>query len=255
MPSSIHWYGMPGIQIQGSSVSLENPTLVEGFPGVGLVGKIATDHLISELGMTYYASLDCPGLPRIGVYRGGEGRARPPVRVYVSEAHDLFALQSDAPIGANAVDSVADCVTGWLANEGIRPIYLSGLPTERDGKPSLYGIATGEGTDTLTEHGIEAPPEDGVVSGPTGALLNRAAHRGDESLGLIVGSSRQFPDPEAASVLLEDGIAPITGVSIDVSDLADRAEEIRNQREQFARQMQELGQDESSQAQPLRMYQ
>jgi uncharacterized protein len=246
---------MPGIQIQGPSVSLENPTLVEGFPGVGLVGKIATDHLITELEMTYYASLDCPGLPRIGVYRGGEGRARPPVRVYVSEAHDLFALQSDAPISTNAVDSVADCVSSWIATEEIRPIYLSGLPTERDGKPSLYGIATGAGTETLAEYDIEAPPEDGVVSGPTGALLNRAAQRGSNSLGLIVGSSRQFPDPEAASVLLEDGIAPIAGVSIDVDELVGRAEEIRDQREQFARQMQELGRDESSQAQPLRMYQ
>jgi uncharacterized protein len=246
---------MPGINLQGSEVSLEEPTLVEGFPGVGLVGKIATDHLVRELEMEYYASLDCEGLPRIGVYRGGEGRARPPVRIYVSEEHDLFALQSDAPIGSNAVGSVTDCVSKWIAEQEVRPIYLSGLPTERDGKPSLYGIATGDETETLAEHDIEVPPEDGVVSGPTGALLNRAAQRNADSLALIVGSSRQFPDPEAASILLEEGIAPVADLSVDVSDLVDHAEEIREKREQFARQMQELGQDESSQAQPLRMYQ
>ncbi|MDG5761689.1 PAC2 family protein, partial [Natronococcus sp. A-GB1] len=74
-------------------------------------------------------------------------------------------------------------------------------------------------------------------------------------LGLIVDSSPQFPDPEAASVLLEEGIAPIADVSIDVEELVDRAEEIREKREQFARQMQQLSQEESSQAQPLRMYQ
>lgn len=248
---------MTGIQLQGPEVTLENPTLIEGFPGVGLVGKIATDHLVRELEMEYYASLDCEGLPRIGVYRGGDGQARPPVRMYVSEEHDLFALQSDAPIASGAVESVANCVTGWIAEQGVRPIYLSGLPTERDGegRPSLYGIATGDETETLEEHDIDVPPEDGVVSGPTGALLNRAAQHGHDSVGLIVGSSRQFPDPEAASVLLEEGIAPIADVSIDVSDLVDRAEEIREKREQFARQMQEMSQDESSQAQPLRMYQ
>jgi Uncharacterized protein (ATP-grasp superfamily) len=30
-------------------VSLDRPTLVEGFPGVGLVGKIVVDHLIEYL--------------------------------------------------------------------------------------------------------------------------------------------------------------------------------------------------------------
>lgn len=246
---------MAGIQRQGSEVSLENPTLVEGFPGVGLVGKIATDHLIKELEMEYYASLDCEGLPRVVTYRGGEGRARPPVRIYASEDHELLALQSDAPIRADAVDPVTNCVSGWIDQQEARPIYLSGLPAEREEQPSLYGIATGSKDDVLANHDIDAPPEDGVVSGPTGALLNRAAQNGDDSLGLIVDSSPQFPDPEAASVLLEDGVAPIADVSIDVGELVNRAEEIREQREQFARQMQELSQDESTQAQPLRMYQ
>lgn len=246
---------MAGIQRQGSAVSLENPTLVEGFPGVGLVGKIATDHLVRELDMEYYASLDCEGLPRVVTYQGGEGRARPPVRIYASEDHDLLALQSDAPIRADAVDPVTNCVSSWIADREARPIYLSGLPAEREERPSLYGIATGDELETLENHDIDAPPEDGVVSGPTGALLNRAAQDGDDSLGLIVDSSPQFPDPEAASVLLEDGVAPIADVSIDVEELVDRAEEIREKREQFARQMQQMSQEESSQAQPLRMYQ
>ncbi|NKE37964.1 proteasome assembly chaperone family protein [Natronococcus sp. JC468] len=246
---------MAGIQRQGPEVSLENPTLVEGFPGVGLVGKIATDHLVTELDMEYYASLDCEGLPRVVTYRGGEGRARPPVRIYASEDHDLLALQSDAPIASDAVDSVTNCVSKWIAEREARPIYLSGLPAEREERPSLYGIATGDAAGTLADHDIEAPPDDGVVSGPTGALLNRAAQDGDDGLGLIVESSPQFPDPEAASVLLEDGVAPIADVSINVGELVDRAEEIREKREQFARQMQEMSQEESSQAQPLRMYQ
>lgn len=246
---------MAGIQPQGPEVSLENPVLVEGFPGVGLVGKIATDHLVSELEMQYHASVDCDGLPQVGVYRGGDGTARPPVRLYVSEEHDLVALQSDVPIKSEVIETVATCLTGWIVEHDVMPIYLSGLPAERDDHPSLYGIATGAGSETLEEHDIGVPDEDGVVSGPTGALLNRAAQQGYDSLGLIVDSSPQFPDPKAASVLLEEGIAPIAGFSINVEDLVDRAAEIREKREQFAQQMQEVSEEESSQAQPLRMYQ
>lgn len=246
---------MAQIRLQGPSVDLEEPIFVEGFPGLGLVGKIATDHLVRELDMRYFASVDCDGLPGIGVYRGGDRTARPPVRLYASEEHDLLALQSDAPIKSEVVDEVAECLTGWIVTQEATPIYLSGLPAEREGTPSMYGIGTGDAGETLETHDIDIPPEDGVVTGPTGALINRAAQRDYDSVGLVVESSPQFPDPEAASVLLEEGIAPIADLEVDVQDLTDRAEEIREKREQFAQQMQQIGQDESSQAQPLRMYQ
>ncbi|ELY57751.1 hypothetical protein C493_07674 [Natronolimnohabitans innermongolicus JCM 12255] len=242
--------------MQGPEADLENPTLVEGFPGLGLVGKIATDHLVRELEMRYYASVDCDGLPEIGVYRGDDRTARPPVRVYVSEAHDLLAIQSDVPIRSQAVETVASCVTGWVVEQDATPIYLSGLPAERDDdEPAIYGIATGEAGVALEENDVDSPPEDGVVTGPTGALINRAAHHGHDSIGLVVEASPQFPDPEAASVLLEAGIGPVSGLEINVQDLVDHAAEIREKREQFAQQMQRIGQEESSQAQPLRMYQ
>ena len=247
---------MAQINLQGPEANLEDPILVEGFPGVGLVGKIATDHLVDELEMRYYASVDCEGLPRIGVYRGGDRTARPPVRLYVSEEHDLLALQSDAPIGSQAIGELADCLTNWIVDRSATPLYLSGLPAEReDDRPNVYGVATGDAVDALERHDIDEPPEDGVVTGPTGALINRSAQLGYDSLGFVVGCSANFPDPEAASVLLEDAIGPVADLEIDVQELLERAEEIREHREQFAKQMQSVTQDESSQAQPLRMYQ
>ncbi|ELZ17331.1 hypothetical protein C477_13910 [Haloterrigena salina JCM 13891] len=248
---------MAQIRQQGPEMDLEEPVLVEGFPGLGLVGKIATDHLIEELDMRYYASVDCGGLPRVGVYRGGDRTARPPVRIHASEEHDLLALRSDAPIKSDAVGSVAECLTEWIVGQDALPLYLSGLPAEREGEdePDIYGIGTGNAAERLEERGIAMPPEDGVVTGPTGALINRAAQRGYDSVGLVVESSPQFPDPEAASVLLEDGVCPIADVEVEVQELLDRAAEIREKREQFAQQMQQIGQEESSQAQPLRMYQ
>lgn len=246
---------MARICLQGPEVDLEEPMLVEGFPGVGLVGKIATDHLVRELDMRYYASVDCDGLPRVGVYRGGDRTVRPPVRIYVSEDAGLFALQSDAPIPSDAVDSIAGCLTEWIVSQDATPFYLSGFPADREESPDVYGVATGAAGAVLEDHDVAGPPEDGVVTGPTGALLNRAAHHDHDGIGLVVESNPKFPDPEAASVLLEEGIAPIAGLEIDVQYLIDRAGEIRDKREQLAQQMQQMSQDESSQAQPLRMFQ
>jgi uncharacterized protein len=115
-------------------------------------------------------------------------------------------------------------------------------------------VGTGAGVDRLAAVGIDGPAETGLVSGPTGALLAHAVEHGRDAVGLIVESDPQFPDPEAARVLLTDGIEPLTGVEVDTQGLVDQADEIRQAKENLAKRMQEV-EEESSQARPLRMYQ
>jgi uncharacterized protein len=248
---------MARVTVVADDVELDEPTLVEGLPGIGLVGKLATDHLVETFDMTYYASITCEGLPRISVYEEDDRDLRPPVRLYADADHDLVALQSDVPVSASAASDFASCVTDWLVNHDATPIYMSGLPDgkEADEIPSLYGVATGDAGSRLDEQGVDQPSERGAVSGPTGALLHEAGARNLDAMGLVVQSDPQFPDPEAAHVLLKHGVSPLTGVAVDTDDLVERAEEISEQKEQLAQQMQEAETDESSQAQPLRMFQ
>ncbi len=237
-------------------MALDSPTLVEGLPGVGLVGKIAADHLVESFDMTHYADLRCSGLPRVAVYRGEQGRVQAPVRLYADEDRDLVVLQSDVPVSPNIAEEFASCVTSWLVDSGVTPVYLSGLPAEKDeDPPELFGISTDDGEALLDEHGIVPPRETGLVGGPTGALLHEAEAQGLAGVGLIVEADKQFPDPEAARMLLEHGIGPITETEVETERLVDQAEEIRKARERLARRMQEADLDESTQAQTLRGFQ
>ncbi|MCL7419075.1 MAG: proteasome assembly chaperone family protein [Halalkalicoccus sp.] len=246
---------MARITIREESVSLDRPFLVEGLPGVGLVGKIATDHLIEEFSMTHYASVYCEGLPRIGVYHEEDDELKPPVRLYADPERNLLALQSEVPVSGSGAPEFAACISGWFAEHEVTPIYLSGRPAEKEGSPEVYGVATGDGAVHLDRAGIVPPRETGFISGPTGALLNQATESDIDSIGLIAQSNPQFPDPEAARALIQGGIAPITGIEVDVDRLLEQAERIRDQREQLAQQMQQAGDDESTQAKPLGMYQ
>ena len=247
---------MAGITVRDDDIELDSPTLVEGMPGVGLVGKIATDYLIDDFDMRYYASVSCEGLPRISVYHPDDRASHPPVRLYADPDRDLLALQSEVPVSAESATSFATCVTGFLERNDVTPIYLSGRPAEKDGTPpNLYGVSTGGAGARLDELGISVPDEHGAIAGPTGALLAEADDVGLDSYGLVVGCSPQFPDPEAASVLLTEGIGPLGGFEIDVSTLVDRAEEIQDTRQQLAQQLQEAGDDESTKAGPIRMFQ
>ena len=246
---------MARISVLDDKVSLSEPTLVEGFPGVGLVGKIATDHMIEAHEMVHYANVHCEGLPRVAVYREDDPAVTAPVRLYADPERDLVALRSDVPVHPNAATEVANCLDGWFDETGTFPVFLSGLGREKgEEPPALYGIATGDGGDALSRASVDDPPESGLVSGPTGAMIAAALERGRDAVGLIVESDPQFPDPEAARVLVRDGIDPIAGTETPTDGLVDQATEIRDAKQQLAEQMRQAT-EESSQAEPLKMFQ
>jgi uncharacterized protein len=235
-------------------VTLSEPTLVEGLPGLGLVGKIAADHLVETFDMAYVAGIHCDGIPNVAVYHEGSSEVLPPVRIYADEGRDLLVLQSDVPVSPSNAEEFATCVTGWLQSNDVFPVYVSGLAEEKDTPPSVHGIATGGAGDRLEAAGLSPPPAGGVVSGPTGALVHAAAEAAFDSVGLIVQSESQFPDPEAARSVIERGIEPLAGVDADTEALLEHAEKIRNVREQMAKQVQQAD-DASTEAQPIRGFQ
>ncbi|GAA0263641.1 proteasome assembly chaperone family protein [Halobacterium noricense] len=237
---------------------LENPTLVEGLPGVGLVGKIATDHLVDAFEMEYVASVDCQNIPRVSVYEEDARDVLPPVRLYADESRDLLALQSDVPLARDTGGAFADCITEWLADNDATPLYLSGLPMQNldpSNVPDVFGIATGDAASRLDANDIGTPPERGLVSGPTGALINRAAESDIDAIGLVVESDPQFPDPAASKRLLDEAVDPLADVDVPTEELVEEAEQIREQKKRLAERMQEAEEEESTQARPMRMFQ
>ena len=246
---------MARISVLDEEVTLDEPTLVEGFPGVGLVGKIATDHMIDAHGMTHYANVHCDGLPPVAVYREDDPAVTTPVRLYADSDRDLVALRSDVPVHPTAATEVAGCLDSWFDETGTFPVFLSGLGREKSEEPpELYGIATGGGGEALSRATVSDPPEAGLVSGPTGAMLAEALERGRDAVGLIVESDPQFPDPEAARRLILDGIDPVAGTETPTDGLVDQATEIQDAKRKLAKRMQQST-EESSQAEPLKMFQ
>lgn len=246
---------MANVDVHVNDIGLEQPTLIEGLPGIGLVGKITADHLVETFDMTHYASVRCEGIPQVTRYQAESTDIRAPVRLHADTEHDLLVLQSDIPISPSSAPEFATCITNWLDEHEATPLFLSGLPAEKNEEaPGLYGVATGTGKTLLDEVGIAPPSQDGLISGPTGVLLQHAQENNIDSVGLIVESNPQLPDPEAARSIIKQGIEPVAGIEVNTDNLIEQAEEIQSAREQLAQQMQQAD-DESSQAQPIRMFQ
>lgn len=246
---------MAYIDVFDDDLTLSSPSLVEGMPGAGLVGKIATDHLVDVFEMDHVANVHCDSLPPVALYSDENPNLKTPVRLFADAERDLLALRSDVPVSTGAAVEFSDCLSTFYDDWDVTPLYISGLPAEKDdAPPTLHGVASGEGAALLADAGIDVPAETGLISGPTGALLSDAVERGVTAVGLIVETDPQFPDPEAAQVLIRDGIEPLTGLSVPTDELVERAEEIRDAKERLARRLHEAEMEESTQAQPLRMY-
>ena len=126
---------MATISVVDEDVSLDAPTLIEGFPGVGLVGKIATDHLIDTYGMTHYANVYGERIPPVAVYHESDTSLSTPIRLYADTERDLLALRSDVPVTPTAADELAGCLEEWFDDHGAFPVYLAGLGRERNEEP------------------------------------------------------------------------------------------------------------------------
>ncbi|GAB3668581.1 proteasome assembly chaperone family protein [Halopiger thermotolerans] len=247
---------MVDITVRDETIDLTEPVMIEGLPGVGLVGKIATDHIINQLDMRYFGDITGGELPPVALFEGPDPDVKPPIRLFADEEHDVLALRSDVPVSAVNTPTFAAELTVWLDELNTTPVYLSGFPSvqEPEAVPTVYGVTTGEADQMLADADITPPVGSGMISGPAGALLSHARDRGLDSLGLIVETDPRYPDPQGARVLIDEGINPLTGLNVDTSPLVEQAEEIISQREELAQRMQKADRHESSQTSSVDMY-
>lgn len=244
---------MVDIVVRNDAITLDEPLLVEGLPGIGLVGTIAAAHLVDHLDLEYYADLRGEGIPRTVTFTEDQTEVKSPVRLYASDENDLVVLQGDTPVSVMDAPGFAETLADWIADQNATPLFIAGYPAERelDVEPDMYGVATGDGADFLGEMDVTAPEYDGIITGPAGALLQETRSRPLDAVGLIVETSPQFPDPQGARKLIDHGVEPLSGVEVDTEPLVEQADEIIERREQLAQQIQQAEPHESNQAGPI----
>ena len=195
---------MTEIKVLKEDIDISGYHLVEGLPGVGLVAKISSDYMIDQLGMETYAEVFDSSLSKVVVFERDDPELKSAMRIMVSEEHRIAVLKSDAPISAEDEDLVNSLIE-WIDEKNLKPIFQVGLPMDvEEGDNYMFYIETGEFLNEAKEM-LNRPPVAGGIGGPTGALLDRAVEKDLDSLTLVVESDPNFPDPAAASVLIDEG--------------------------------------------------
>lgn len=224
---------------QVAPLKLKNPVIIEGFPGIGMIGTISASYLAEKLGMKlagFFASSHFPPIAAIHEYKPVS-----PARIYASEKLNLIVLFSEFVIPANIVFALSQTIIEFAKKNKAKMIYsLAGVAsTVPDEK--LYGIAsTPEIAEKLKKAGVELIRE-GATQGVSGVLIAECASEKFPAANLMVQTAQPL-DPRAAARLL-DKLAPIIGTQFDTAELVNQADKIEGRIKEAMEKMKALHQN------------
>ncbi len=212
---------------------LKNPILIEGLPGIGLVGKLAAEHMIKELKAEKIAELYSPHFPhQVLMLKKGIVRMLKN-KFYLwrnpdPKGSDIVILIGDVQaITSEAQFEVCGAMIEYFKNLGGNTIYtLGGYGTGKVvEKPRVFGSATHKAIiKDYEKHGVIFGEANGSIIGAAGLLLGLGKLEGMKGVCLMGETHGGYVDAKSAQSVLE-ALSKILGVKIDLSKLQHRAKE------------------------------
>ncbi|MEM3369286.1 MAG: PAC2 family protein [Candidatus Micrarchaeia archaeon] len=209
--------------VEVSPIKLKNPILIEGFPGVGMIGTIAAMHLVKEWDMELVGYIDSEAFPPLCTVHNEE--PLPAARIYQSKKYNLLVLFSEFVIPISAVSSVANEIVLWGEDKKLSAIIsLGGVGIEAS-KETVFGIASTEGLkNDLKDAGVTIVKE-GVTTGVTGLILANAYVRKFPAAAILTSSRGMNINLIGAAKVL-DKLSELLHIKIDTEKLKKEGEEI-----------------------------
>ncbi|HUV83848.1 MAG TPA: proteasome assembly chaperone family protein [archaeon] len=222
------------VKITTDLISLENPIIIEGFPGIGLVGNIAAQHLIDELEMEYVGTIESKYFPPIAVLFNG--MVNMPVRIYESKKHNILTVISDIPIHPTISYEVSKVLIDWAQSLNVKEIVsIAGIATMTMGENKVFGAATSEEMlEKIKEH-VEIF-QVGTISGISGSVMTECNMRKIPAISLLGETNSPNPDPRAAAAVIKI-LNKLYDFSIEINNLMEQAEQIEVELQKLAEQV------------------
>jgi uncharacterized protein len=221
------------VQIIANKPTSENPLLIEGFPGVGLVGNIASQYMVHQLDMTYLGAIDSRFFPPVTVML--QGVAKMPVRIYEKAELDLIVITSDVPIHPVAAYDVGRELVAWADLVNIRELVcLAGMEILGE-EQRVFGAVTSKDLLSKLKDVVEIF-EVGSVSGISGSIMNECLLKNIPAICLLGETHGKAPNPRAAAATL-DMLNKLYNLGVDITRLEEEAEQIELQMHQLAEQV------------------
>ncbi len=204
--------------------NLKGYTLIEGFPGLGLVGTIAAKYLVERLKLEEIGYIESNAFtPIIRIHKGQPVR---PVRIHISEKHKLVVIISEQIIPTITVNKLAKSLINWVEQKGIKKVIsIAGIKdSTQTNNNKIYGISCcSSDSDLLKEHKVQLI-EDGITTGVAAMILLELKNNPNVDGYSLLGNAKLTADYNAAAESLKK-LDEIIGLNLDIIPLLKEAKE------------------------------
>ena len=215
---------------------LKDYTLIDAFPGVGLVGPMAGSYMIEKLKMEYIGYIDSDEFPPIAAIHYSVPMF--PARIYRDEKYKLLVAMSEFVIPAGTVYSLSRELLAFVRKNGIsKTISISGMPSQ---KPSDVAYITSPDQNVIKKAvklGLKTISE-GVVAGVGAVLMTNSNQYKVESMNILVEVNPQMMDPKYAEIAIL-GLNKLTDINIELKDLEEEAKVVESKMRDVLKKMRE----------------
>jgi len=228
--------------VEFEKANLKGYTLIEGFPGMGLVGTIAAKYLVDKLDFDYVGYVDSNiFMPIIRIHKSLPVQ---PARIYANKKRKLAVLISEQVIAKEYTYTVAKKTVEWIKAKGITEVIsLSGVHASGDSpkKELIYGIAANEKSKPLLKKYGLTEIGEGITTGITALILLELKMSKNKAIS-ILGNVQMAADYKATAEVLKK-LNEIIGLKLDVDPLLKEAKETEKQ---LIQQLQKLKETKDS---------
>lgn len=187
----------------------KNPILIEGLPGLGLVGKIALRYMIKQLKAKKVAYLYSPHFPYfVLVNKKGNVRLLRGAFYYYENpnGNDIVLFTGDSQ--SQTIEGqyeIADQILSFSEKHNIKKIAtIGGYRMEPKDKPKVFIAATSHDIlDKALNAGATLSTSGSPIVGTAGLILGLAKFKKVDALCLLGETRGYLPDPLSAKSVLE----------------------------------------------------
>lgn len=231
-----------------NTIKLNNPILIAGFPGPGLVGSISINYIIKKLDMQQILCFESEFIVPGVIFM--DGKLHHPFRIYSNLDGTICALICEAPIMINGMHSVLDALAKWAEDIRIKDVFvIDGMAIQprstTDVNPKILSnveripiiLSSDDGkfinSNTNKKNiNIESLIEGSTsfIGGIAGGLLSSCISHNISCSVIFIPTQSGIPDPDGAALtleLLQNTIAN-NNFKVDTTELRKEGEEMKH---------------------------
>lgn len=197
---------------------IKNPTIIEAFPGIGLIGSITTEYLINHLNCEEVGQIIMDDIiPIVAIHYE---KLIKPISLYYDKKNNILIIHSISPV-KGLEWKISDAVFEIIKKTQPRQIIsLDGVSSKSKNSNKIYFFSNNKKIGTkMKKIGVDLLKES-IIMGVTATIMSKVKK---DFVGIFAETHLNLPDSRSASSIIEV-LDKYLNLKVDYKPLIKKAE-------------------------------